>query len=163
MTVYYICVELVQHFRSSVDLVTVCCFEFLSTLFTCSLICCFGFIIMPSVLLRCWLGGRKDIRPVKTEWWDAGEVIYLGEGADLHMAELMPLPLTVSCCSKSRLVLPFWCQLTRVVPDKIKEGRKMLCVCVCFIIINGGKCCAAVSGHFSAFQWLGGTGNHCKW
>ena len=27
-------------------------------------------------------------------------------GEDLHMAQLMPLPLTVSCSSKSRLVLP---------------------------------------------------------
>jgi len=45
-------------------------------------------------------------------------VICLGRGTDLHMAQLMPLPLTVSCSSKSRLVLTFWCQLTRVVPDK---------------------------------------------
>jgi len=43
----------------------------------------------------------------------------------------MPLPLTISCCSKSRLVLPLWCRLTRVVPDKIQEGRKTVCVCVC--------------------------------
>ena len=28
----------------------------------------------------------------------------LGQGADLHMAQLMPLLLTVSCSSKSRLV-----------------------------------------------------------
>jgi len=34
------------------------------------------------------------------------------------MAHLMPLPLTISCSSKSRLVLPFWYQITRVVPDK---------------------------------------------
>jgi len=27
-------------------------------------------------------------------------VICLGRGADLHMAQLMPLPLTVSCFSK---------------------------------------------------------------
>jgi len=32
----------------------------------------------------------------------------LGRGADLRMAQLMPLPLTVACSSKSRLVLPFW-------------------------------------------------------
>jgi len=32
----------------------------------------------------------------------------LGQGTDLHMAQLMPLPLTVSCSSKSRLVLPSW-------------------------------------------------------
>jgi len=41
-----------------------------------------------------------------------------GRGADLHIAQLMPLPLTISCCSKSRLILPFWYRLTRVVPDK---------------------------------------------
>jgi len=58
--------------------------------------------------------------------------IYLGQGADLHMAQLMPLPLTISCSSKSRLVLSFWCWLTRVVRDKIQEGREMVvCVCVC--------------------------------
>jgi len=34
----------------------------------------------------CWLGSRKGIRPVKTELWDAGMVICLGRGADLHMA-----------------------------------------------------------------------------
>ena len=30
----------------------------------------------------------------------------------------MPLPLTVSCSSKFRLVSPFWYRLTWVVPDK---------------------------------------------
>jgi len=66
------------------------------------------------------------IRPVKkTEWWGAGVdrvVICLERGEDMHMAQLMPLPLTVplSLASvKSRLVLPFWYRLThRVVPDK---------------------------------------------
>jgi len=28
-------------------------------------------------------------------------------------------------------VLPFWCRLTRVVPDKIQEGCKWWCVCAC--------------------------------
>jgi len=41
-----------------------------------------------------------------------------GWGGDLHMAQMMPLPFTISCSSKSRLVLPFWYWLTRVVPDK---------------------------------------------
>ena len=48
-----------------------------------------------SVLWRCWLGSRKGIRPVKTEWSGAGMVISLERVADLHMAQLMPLPLTV--------------------------------------------------------------------
>ena len=34
-------------------------------------------------------------RAVKTECWVAGMVICLERGADLHMAQLMPLPLTV--------------------------------------------------------------------
>ena len=46
------------------------------------------------------MGGRKGIRPVKTEQWGAGVVICLERGADLHMVQLMPLPLTVSCFSK---------------------------------------------------------------
>jgi len=48
----------------------------------------------------------------KLEWWDAGVVISLERGADLHMAQLMPLPLTISCSSESRLVLPSWFYLS---------------------------------------------------
>jgi len=34
----------------------------------------------------------------KTEWWGADVVVCLERGADLHMAQLMPLPLTVCVC-----------------------------------------------------------------
>jgi len=40
-------------------------------------------------------------------------VICLERGADLHMAQLMPLPLTVSCFSKIQIGFTF-----PVVPDK---------------------------------------------
>jgi len=53
-------------------------------------------------------------------------VICLEPDADLHMAQLMSLPLTLSYSSKSRLVLPFWYQLTRVVPDKNPGVCKMV-------------------------------------
>jgi len=43
------------------------------------------------------------MRPVKTEWWGAGMVICPERGADLHMAQLMPLPLTVSCFIKIQI------------------------------------------------------------
>ena len=49
----------------------------------------------------------------------------------MHMAQLMPLPLTVSCFSKSRLVLPFWYRPTWLVPEK---GPLNGCVCVCVIV-----------------------------
>ena len=34
------------------------------------------------------------------DWWGAGMVIYLQRCADVHIAQSMPLPLTVSCISK---------------------------------------------------------------
>jgi len=42
------------------------------------------------------LVGRQEGHPAcnNTQWWGAGVVICLGQGADLHMAQLMPLPLT---------------------------------------------------------------------
>jgi len=44
------------------------------------------------------LVGQQEGHPAckKTERWSAGMVICLERGADLHMAQLMPLPLTVS-------------------------------------------------------------------
>ena len=62
---------------------------------------------VPSVLRCCWLGGRKGIQPVKTERWGAGMVICLELGADLHMAQMMSLPLTVSCFSKIQIGFTF--------------------------------------------------------
>jgi len=51
------------------------------------------------------LVGRQEGHPAcKTEWWGAGMVICLEQGADLHPAQLMPLPLTVSCFSKFHIV-----------------------------------------------------------
>ena len=52
-------------------------------------------------------------------------VICLERGADLHMAQRIPLSLA---SIKSRLVLPFWYRLTQVVKDK---GPLNGCVCVC--------------------------------
>ena len=96
----------------------------------------FSFVALklPSVLWRCWLGGRKGIRPVKkVEWWGTGMVLCLAQFADLHIAQLMPLPLTVSL--KSRLVLPFWYQLTQIVPEKGPLNG-----CVCVLLPKNMKC-----------------------
>ena len=86
---------------------------------------------MPSVLWRCWLGGRKGIRPVKTEWWGAGVVICLKRGEDLHMAQRMPLPFTVSCFTKIQTGFTF------LVPAHLgspgKRAVKWVCVCVCVV------------------------------
>jgi len=57
--------------------------------------CCIFFFGAFSALTL--LVGRQEGHPVckKTEWWSAGVVICLGRGANLHMAQLMPLPLNV--------------------------------------------------------------------
>jgi len=54
-------------------------------------------------------------------------------GADLHMARLMPLPLTVSCFSEIQIGSPFWYRPTWVVPDK---GPLNGCVCVCVYAVS---------------------------
>jgi len=86
------------------------------------------FVIFHTFSALTLLVGRQEghLACKKTEWWDAGVVMCMHQGAGLHMAQLMPLPLTISYSSKSRLVLPFWCWLTRVVLEKIQEGRKMV-------------------------------------
>jgi len=52
-------------------------------------------------LLVGWWEGHPACE--KTEWWGACVVIGLKRGADLHTAQLMPLPLTVSCFSKIQI------------------------------------------------------------
>ena len=75
-------------------------------------------VLVPSVLWRCWLGGRKGIRPVKNEWWGVGVVVCLEWGAGLHMAQLIHCHSLSLAPIKSRLVLPFWYRLTQVVLEK---------------------------------------------
>ena len=69
------------------------------------------------------LVGRQEGHPVckKTEWWGAGVVICLERGRDLHMTQLMPLPLTVSCFSKIQISFTF---LVPAHPGSLgKKGR----------------------------------------
>jgi len=86
-------------------------------------------LLLPSVLWHCRLGGRKGIQPVKN-WVVGCWRGYLSElCADLHMAQLMPLPLTVSCFSEIQNGFTF------LVPAHLgspgKRAVKRVCVCVC--------------------------------
>jgi len=61
-------------------------------------------------------------------------VICLERGADLHMAQLMPLPLTrvVSCFSKIQIGLAF---LVPAYPGSSgRRAVKQVCVCVCVMV-----------------------------
>ena len=46
------------------------------TVFTLLYNCSVIYLITPSVLWRCWLGVRKGIGPVKSDWWGASMVIF---------------------------------------------------------------------------------------
>ena len=60
-------------------------------------------------------------------------VICLEPGADLHMAQLMPLPLTVSCFSKIQIGFTFLVPAHPGSPGKRAVKRVCVCVCVCNI------------------------------
>jgi len=58
-------------------------------------------------------------------------VICLERGADLHTAQLMPLPLTVSCFTKIQIVVTFLVLAHPGSPGK--RAVKRVCVCVCVL------------------------------
>jgi len=79
--------------------------------------------------------GRQEGHPAckRTKWWGAGMVICLELCADLHMAQLMPLPLTVSCFSKIQIGFTFL-----VLAHLGSPGKRPLngCVCVCMYVCS---------------------------
>ena len=58
-------------------------------------------------------------------------VICLEQGAALHMAQLMPLPLTVCCFSKIQIGFTFLVPAHLGIPGK---GPLNVCVCVCIAV-----------------------------
>jgi len=57
--------------------------------------------------------------------------ISLERGADLHMAQLMPPSLTVSCFSKIQIGFTFLVPAYPGSPGKRAVKRVCACVCVC--------------------------------
>jgi len=111
-------------------------------------LCCHivNFDILWSCTIKCrnfmvFYYGRQEGHPACENWvvwcWHG---VCLEQGADLHVAQLMPLPLTVSCFSKIQIGLPFWYRLIRVVPEK-EPG---VCMVLYYMIVQ--YCYDAVSG-----------------
>ena len=74
---------------------------------------------------------RASMRVKKLEWWGAGVVICLERGADLHTAQLMQLPLTVSCFSKTQIGFTF------LVPSHLGSPGQRAIKWVCTFAFNG--------------------------
>ena len=62
-------------------------------------------------------------------------VICLERGADLHMAQLMPLPLTVSCFSKIQIGFTFLVPPHPGSPGKRAVKRVCVCVYISYILL----------------------------
>ena len=82
-------------------------------------------IVSALTLLVGWQEGHPACK--KTEWWGADVDICLEQGAYLHMAQLMPLPLTVSCFSKIQIGFTF---LVPAHPGSPGKGPLNGCVCL---------------------------------
>ena len=82
------------------------------------------------------LVGRQEGHPAckKLEWWGTGVVIFLEQGANMHMAQLMPLPLTISCFSKIQIGVTFLVPVHPGSPGQ--RAVKCVCVCVCTVRIH---------------------------
>jgi len=75
-------------------------------------------------LLAGWQEGHPACK--KTGWSGAGVVICLERGADLHTAQLMPLPHTVSCFSKIQIGFTFLVPAHRGSPGQRAVKRVMI-------------------------------------
>jgi len=95
----------------------------------CTIVISFGAL----TLLVGWQEGHPACK--KTEWWVAGVVICLERGADLHMAQLMPLPLTVSCVSKIQIGFTFLVLARPGSPGQRAIKRVCVLCVVCTIVV----------------------------
>jgi len=84
------------------------------------------------------LVGRQEGHPAckKIEWWGAGVVICLERRADLHMAQLMSLPLTISCFRKIQIGFTFLVPAHLGNPGKRAIKRMYVCkrMCVAYVV-----------------------------
>jgi len=80
------------------------------------------------------LAGQQEGHPAckKLEWRGAGMVVCLERDADLHMAQLMLLPLTISCFSKIQIGFTYLVLTHPGSPGQ--RAIKRLCVCVCYLL-----------------------------
>ena len=81
-------------------------------------------------------------------------VICLERRADLHMFQLMPLPLTVSCFSKIQIGFAFLVPAHLVSPGK--RAVKRVCVCYVAWILLAQNCSMML--HYTCSACLGWIG-----
>ena len=127
---------------------SLCTFLSISLFYSCYLWCRINlpFCFSALTLLVVWQEGHPACRKLS-----GGALVWfcLEQCADLHMAQLMPLPLTVSCFSKIQIGFTF------LVPAHLGSPRqravKLVCVCVC--VCPCMRACVCVSSYI-CFQLI---------
>ena len=71
-------------------------------------------------------------------------VICLERGADVHMAQLMPLPLTVSCSSKIQIGFTFLVPADLGSPGQRAVKRVCVCSVNMIVIVGDSSICFSV-------------------
>ena len=101
------------------------------------------------------LVGRQEGHPAcKNRVVGAGVVVCQEQGADLHMAQLMPLLLTVSCFRKIQIGFTFLVSADLGSPGQ--RAVKRVCMCVCGTDVATSQ----VSQHSSSQHVLRLQDNH---
>ena len=93
---------------------------------------CYRFYVTVAFSALTLLVGRQEGHPACKKL--SGMVICLERVADLHTAQLMPLPLTVSCSSKIQIGFTFLVPAYLGSPGKSADKRVCVCVCVCVLV-----------------------------
>ena len=111
-----------------------------------------------------WAAGRAS-GMYKTEWWGTGVVTCLERDADLHMAQLMPLLLTVSCFREIQIGFTFLVPAHPGSPGQ--RAVKQVCVCVCACVracVHACVCFRTMQNYRSTVSWSNNafTGQACK-
>ena len=86
-------------------------------------------------------------------------VICLERDADLHMAQLIPLPLTVSCFSKIQIGFTFPVPAHPGSPGHRAVKRVCVCVCVCnlwpWFVLLWQRCDTLFNSEVNDFRFRG--------
>ena len=89
---------------------------------------CFAFNVL--MLLVGWQEGHPACKKLS-----GGVLVWLSVWSEVHMAELMPLPLNVSCFSEIQTGFTF------LVPAYLgsfgQRAIKRVCVCLCYELLAG--------------------------
>jgi len=85
----------------------------------------------------------------------AGMIICLGRDADLHMAQLMPLPLTVC-----KILTGFTFPVPTHPGSPGQRAVKRSCLCVCPVVIENSSARCIHSAYFRADAYESPIGRH---